>query len=228
MTKNAWNTPFPSANGQLLIGSGAGVPAWATLTQGTGTTITNGAGSISIAFDSPTQGFTLLSSASASASSAITFTGLSSTYSVYMIEMEGVAPATDDVDFWIRTSTNNGSSYDSGASDYAWTMYGTSSAGLDPDSDGADSEITLVAPTNEQLGTGTQENLAGRLWLLQPSATQYAKLLFNTNYTDLTGDFAGCDTGGIRLTAADVDAIQFLMSSGNIATGEFRLYGFTA
>lgn len=33
---------------------------------------------------------------------------------------------------------------------------------------------------------------------------------------------------GSRLAAADVDAIQFLMSSGNISTGEFVLYGLTA
>jgi hypothetical protein len=31
--------------------------------------------------------------------------------------------------------------------------------------------------------------------------------------------------GGIRDTNADVDAIRFLLSSGNIASGTFRLYG---
>lgn len=39
----------PSANGQLLIGSSAGAYALATLTAGTGISVTNGAGSISIA-----------------------------------------------------------------------------------------------------------------------------------------------------------------------------------
>ncbi len=37
------------SNGQLLIGDGSGAPSLATLTQGSGVTITNGAGSISIA-----------------------------------------------------------------------------------------------------------------------------------------------------------------------------------
>lgn len=38
-----------SSNGQLIIGSGAGAPAAATLTAGTGISITNGANSITIA-----------------------------------------------------------------------------------------------------------------------------------------------------------------------------------
>ena len=41
-----------TANGQLLIGNGSSAPAVATLIQGSGITITNGAGTITIAADS--------------------------------------------------------------------------------------------------------------------------------------------------------------------------------
>jgi hypothetical protein len=37
-----------------------------------------------------------------------------------------------------------------------------------------------------------------------------------------------CRTGATRQSAADVDAIQFLFSSGNISTGTFKLYGLSA
>jgi hypothetical protein len=39
------------------------------------------------------------------------------------------------------------------------------------------------------------------------------------------GNIHWAATGGMRRSAADVDAIRFLFSSGNIASGEFRLYG---
>ena len=42
------------ANGQLLIGDGSGAPTVATLTQGTGIIITNGAGSITVEVDDST------------------------------------------------------------------------------------------------------------------------------------------------------------------------------
>jgi hypothetical protein len=54
-TNNSWNTPALLTNGQLLIGdTSTGFPLAATLTQGTGITITNGAGSITIAATSST------------------------------------------------------------------------------------------------------------------------------------------------------------------------------
>jgi len=48
-TNNAVNSPQLTANGQLVIGGSAANGTAATLTQGTGITITNGDGSITIA-----------------------------------------------------------------------------------------------------------------------------------------------------------------------------------
>jgi hypothetical protein len=48
-TNNAWNTPELTTNGQVLIGDTGANPVAATLTAGTNITITNGAGSITIA-----------------------------------------------------------------------------------------------------------------------------------------------------------------------------------
>jgi len=48
-TNNATNTPQLVSNGQLIIGSAGVNPVAATLTAGTGISITNGAGSITIA-----------------------------------------------------------------------------------------------------------------------------------------------------------------------------------
>ena len=48
-TNNATNTPRLTTNGQLMIGSTGTTPAAATLTAGSNVTITNGAGTITIA-----------------------------------------------------------------------------------------------------------------------------------------------------------------------------------
>ena len=49
-TNNSWNSPYLTANGQLLIGSAGNEPVAATITAGSNTTIINGAGSISVNF----------------------------------------------------------------------------------------------------------------------------------------------------------------------------------
>lgn len=48
MTNNSWNTPYLTQDGQLLIGSHGARPAATTLTAGTGISIENGPGSITI------------------------------------------------------------------------------------------------------------------------------------------------------------------------------------
>lgn len=230
MTQNAWNTPYSSANGQLLIGSGSGRPAWATLTQGDATTITNGAGSITVAFDAASGDFEFISSATASGSSEITFTGLSSTYDTYMITMQGVQPSTDGSIMQMQTSTDGGSTYDSGASDYAWNSAGTNDGGtIDPEGSTGDTKIGLAGEQgSEELGSGTNETLAGNIWMYNLSDTEYSKFNFNFSYLDLVADHCSLTGGGARLSAADVDAVRIFMDSGNISTGTFKLYGYKA
>ena len=230
MSNNCWDTPFSSANGQLLIGRTTGAPAWATITGGTGATITDGAGSITIDLDDATSDWELISSSTASSSSEITFTGLSSTYSTYAIVMHEVQPATDGVILYLRTSTNNGVSYDSGASDYAWASIGTNDGGtFDPEGSAADTQISIAGDqASEELGNATNETLAGTIWIFKPSDAQYCKVLFDCNYTDLVDDQCSVHGSGSRLSAADVDAVRLFMSSGNISQGTFKLYGLRA
>src|SRR3972149_1004412 len=220
MTNNIWNTPYSSANGQLLIGKNSNSPNWTTITQGTGTTITSGAGSITINFAAATEkDFVLLSTVTASSSASITFTGLSSTYSIYMIDIYKIDPVDANVFLYMRTSTNNGSSYDNGASDYRWDMYYAETIlGITSLNDTADAQIRLAG----DIGAGLNNQGSGTVWLFQPSNADYAKIYcrYKNSTTDET-----FYSSGMRLAAADVDAIQFFISSGGILTGIFKLYG---
>jgi hypothetical protein len=61
----------------------------------------------------------LIETQTASSSATIDFV-LPSGYSKFEIVFADIVPATDNAAFWLRTSTDGGGTFDSGASDYAW------------------------------------------------------------------------------------------------------------
>lgn len=160
----------------------------------------------------------------ASGASSVVFTGLSSTYSQYVIQFDGLVPGTDNTNLWIRTSSDGGSSYDSGASDYDYALfriYATASDLFDGASGAASVRMTASS------GNAANETSDGTIIIHRPS---------NTEYTKITSDIIGHNFSalpirqwsyGIRKSAAAVDAVQLLMSSGTIS-GTFRIYGVKA
>jgi len=167
-----------------------------------------------------------LATATASASATVDFTWLTSAYIAYKVVFAHVAPASDGVSFYLRTSTDNGGAYDAGVSDYDWVALrwtGTTSA---VSNDAADSEIELTGGAT--IGNASNENSSGCVILHNPTAALYgtATWLISTAFT--TGALLCFSGSGRRLSAADVTAIRFLMSSGNIASGTFDLFGLAA
>lgn len=151
---------------------------------------------------------------------------LNSTYKTYAIVLSNVVSATDTVSLYFRTSTNAGSSYDSGASDYNWAATGAiSSGGGAIDVDTAQSEISLT-DAGVSLGNDTLEDLSGIVYLFNPAGTvKSKKIIYDTVYNNPAGAIVRKAGAASRLAAADIDAIRFLMSSGNISSGTFTLYG---
>jgi hypothetical protein len=191
--------------------------------------VSNGAGALP-SFGSG-GGYSKISSVTASGSATVSFTDLTSAYMSYVVIMDSVAPATDDVYLQMRTSTNNGSSYDSGAGNYAY-------AGASQESGGSSRTLLSSSATFMPLcyngaasgiGNNISENLSGFVQIFNPSRVAWCRIIGQSNWNMPDGtQFSNASFSGIRRTAADVDAIQFSMSSGNIATGTFTLYGITA
>lgn len=168
----------------------------------------------------------LISTATASSSATIDFTGLSSTYIAYKIIVTNLLPATDAVEFWMRTSSNNGSAYDAGASDYHFVNEGTG-ASVVGGRDTGHTEIHLMdsAIFGTLSNTSTNES-AWEITIFNPSATtEYKKVIWDGHTGVGPALMAGC---GARLSDTAVNAVRFLMSSGNISTGTFKLYGVRA
>lgn len=161
----------------------------------------------------------------ASGSSSIDFvlTSWLSAYRAFKFVLTGVNPATDAVNLFVRTSTNGGSSYDIGASDYSWLYLGRTDAAASFDAnDAADNEIEIA----NSIGNGAAEDLDGEVTLSNPAGTTFhKKIRFNTEYVAASGALSWTTGTGRRVATADVDAVRFVMSSGNIAAGTFALYG---
>lgn len=135
--------------------------------------------------------------------------------------MENVVPATDDQVLYIRTDSDGSASFDAGASDYGWVSQNMTLGVRGDVVDEADSEIEI----RPGVGSDTNESLSGEIWLFGPAATAYTRFTFSFGYAVADAGLASTVGTGVRLSAADVDAVQFLFSSGNLESGVIHMYG---
>lgn len=187
-------------------------------------TLPSSAGTIALTTDI-TNTVVLLGTQTASGSATLNFTGLiSATYDEYFFTIQNIVPATDGADLWLRTSTNNGSSFDSGASDYAYAgsrAISGSTANTVVQSNSA-AQIVIA----DGVGNATGENTNGKVTIYNPlNTTVYKGIKYETATYSAAPDARTLEGAGFRLATADIDAIMFLMSSGNITSGVIRMYG---
>lgn len=170
----------------------------------------------------------LLATVTASNQGSVDFTsGITSTYNSYEVVFSHVIPITDAVSLYFLTSTDAGSSYDAGASDYSWVRRVTAlnvGATQSITGDDADAQIVLVAA----VGNNTGETVSGKLRFFRPSAALPLYAVWEIVYRADDGIEYLLTAGGSRVASADVDAIRFIMNSGNISSGVFKLYGLKA
>lgn len=176
---------------------------------------TNGSGALS--FSSVVQRYELISTATASAASTVDFTGLSNSYSEYiLVSRDFVSSASDAM--YIRTSTNNGTSYDSGASNYGWTALVVNTAGTVSGNTGAGSGL-IVGYTQ----ASPDINYFRAIIVNAGVAT---KPMIDTTLVFNVGGAYGYQTRtvGWRAANAAINAFRLYMASGTIS-GTFYLYG---
>lgn len=185
---------------------------------------------LAVPFTSWAVDVVLLSTQTASSSSSITFTSsITSTYPIYEVHFYGVSPASNDVDLYLRTSTDNGSNYDSSTTDYKYGSSTTRSSdgSVYLDVSDADSKIVLNAASLAGLNNASGRISSGTIRIYNPlSTTDRTHMSWDMTAIIASGsDLSNTRGGGSRSATADVDALEFTMSSGNIASGTFKLYG---
>jgi hypothetical protein len=199
-----------------------GTPTAPTAAVGTNTTQI-----ATTAFVQANSGLQFIESQDASASATLDFTGFNAAlYDAYVFEIANLIPTDDGPVVYMRTSSDGGATYDSGASDYSWSSISFAHA--------AGPAVTTGGDTDDEkiyLGLGALGNAAGEdgfsatVKVVGPHlakktvvAFQGTKFLFNGTTLNLQG-------GGARLAQTEVDAVRFYLSAGTIASGTITMYG---
>jgi len=156
----------------------------------------------------------IASSGAISNAASVSFTQFDATkYDYYKFSILNVVPGNDGENLLAQVSTDGGSNYDATDGNYHWNST-TDSIGL---------MVTF------SVGSGTGEAAAGEWNLMAPHLTGYTYgvgTMVNLNpAVDVKGGSSGNYSYGVHLVEADVDAIKFIFSAGNIASGEIVMYG---
>jgi len=168
----------------------------------------------------------LILASTASSSAAINFTGLSSTlYSQYIVVINGLVPATDATFLQLRISTGSGFL----SSNYSYGVLGWGIAASTVTGSASDATWVL-ANSGYSCGNGANELTSYEVKVFDVPATYPTKrMMFTGTGLWSAGDRIRLSGGGeVNTNSAAIDGLSFFMSSGNISSGNFYLYGIRA
>ena len=213
-------------DGELITWDASGDPA----AVGAGTSghflKSQGAGSVPV-FAAVTNAVELVATQSVSSGASVECTGIDSSSDMWMVVLQGVNAATDNQIMSVRTSNDASShSYDSGASDYNWSMTGLYFGDDYSKYDTADAAIDFGADPN-MIGNDADIGLSGRVFIHKPADTALdTGITYNCYMQNGSNNFINIIGGGYRVANEAVTAIQFLFLSGNIDSGRFTMYKY--
>jgi len=174
-----------------------------------------------MAYNQP-QELTFLQSITASSSATISFTSkIDSDFDTFVVKFRNIFPATNAALFRMLFSTNNGSSY-LASTGYRWAMINSTSTGLTQDGATATSSFQVA----NGLSTTSGRVMNGTMILYGLNSAANTKSFYSSvEKIGSSGDLEEQRVGGVHTGTTAVNAIRFQMSSGNIASGTFILYG---
>jgi hypothetical protein len=181
----------------------------------------------------PTGKMTLLSTATASNSTSLSFnsTYINSDYLIYKFEFINIHPANSGGrQLKFNLSIDNGSNYNvtkTTTSFYAWHTEdgGTAALAYATGSDLAQSTANqfLIAGN---VGDDADQSLAGSMTLFNPSSTVFVKHFISRINTHSATPYSMDNyIAGYGNTTSAVNAINFKFDEGNIGSGVIKLYG---
>ena len=155
-----------------------------------------------------------------SAVASVTLTGIDSTYDVYKVVVSNMQPDTD-IQQLRKRFTESGTPNTTANYDQAYKRFR------------AENTFQNTSATNQDnfgqydsLGTGTGELYNEQFYIFNANnSSEYTFATWEATFFDWQ-PYARGIAGGVVLTqTTSVDGLHFYMSSGNIASGTFKLYG---
>ena len=171
-----------------------------------------------------------ISEQTASGSASIEFTtGIDSTYPIYKFEYNSLHPSTDGVYLQFNLSTDGGSNYNvtkTSTSFHAFHNESDTVTSLSYDSVGDLAQSTANQYISNNIGNDNDQTVSGTLFLFNPSSSVFVKhYIANTNASHQSEYTINTYVGGYGNTVSSINAIRFIMTSGNIDAGTIKLYG---
>jgi len=208
----------------------------------------NSISAVTSAASIPSGAMTHIKTLTASSSGTLSFVDgssdvvLDSTYPIYVFKFINIHPATDATKFQFNGSDDDSShSYDVVKTTTSFSTYHHESAPGGPHGNGvlaynAGNDLAQSTAFQDLTGPGdsgadADQSQNGELWLYNPSSTTFVKHFMTTMQSSGAGagSSAGASdetfTAGYFNTTADITAIQFKQSSGNLDSGKIKLYG---
>lgn len=151
-----------------------------------------------------------------------------STYEAYEFVLSNIKPATNDVILYLRVGTGGGPTYQATNYTFSGTIATASAIGTFGATGLTGLPFVATGGGGTSLGTTAGQNLNACARIGNPAATDFQVFLCQSVYNAATGSGPiSIFGGGNWTTAAAITAVRFVMSSGNIASGRFSLYGLT-
>ena len=199
----------------------------------------NSISAITAASSLPTGAMTLIKEQTASSSSTIDFLNGTSdvvfdgTYPIYLFKFINIHPATDNTNFSFQVDTGTNTSYNiTCTSTWFMASHGEGDAGGGLSYEGSQDQAQGTAFQNiiADHGNANDKACSGELWLFSPSSSTFVKhfMAVGSGLTHETGHVTNHYNpfvAGYFNTTTALTRVRFKMSSGNIDTGTFKLYG---
>ena len=181
------------------------------------------------------DGITLISSQTASASASISFTtGINSTYKAYKFVFVNIHPQNNQVQFRMNFTTD-GTNFNVTKTTtvfYAGHSEDGSQSSLSYASTRDLAQSTadhVISGSFSVIGNANDDSTSGEVILFNPSSTTYVKHFITTSFSS-SGEtspvlpFANYTAGYANTTSA-ITGVKFVMDSGNIDAGTIYMYG---
>ncbi len=187
-----------------------------TLAGTTGQVLTSNGAGVAPTYQDNASKFILISSQSASSSATISFTGLT-TYNNYLLVWRSIWAATSTAILELLVSTNNGSTYQTTGYAGGINYNSVSSTAI------TNNNSTAYFPLSGSNNSGV--NNSGNLFINDINTGDTVCINGQVSYLDSTSGLRSMGVISGRSGQTAVNAIRLQMSSGNIASGTFTLYG---
>jgi hypothetical protein len=149
---------------------------------------------------------------------------ISSTYDRYIIDVENVVQSIAGT-LYLRTSTDNGSSFASAGGDYLNTRIYNSIGTQTPTGIGATSSVIALGVSNASTTT-SHGGTSGTITVVNPLSTTHFKSVLFEMRTGLTAtDEENISGTGTRASVTAVNALRIQPSAGGTITGTVRIFG---